>query len=215
MSKTSIYDIKTELEIFLRNSDVLTISERGVTTSQDTGTFTAAATHTLAVNPTLAKNVRNVKVDGNDLIFGVQYSVNYSSGVITFVLAQTGAYIIDYDQGSKDAIYFDFPQAYLKLNDFPRIGFDIISGATSEFGIGAETSQSEYIISIVCYFETSDDAEKAIAKMRGLLLDNKKNFYYIPFLTVTNMGPLLVTPFGQNKIFQRNQDIMVKFVFEQ
>jgi hypothetical protein len=29
------------------------------------------------------------------------------------------------------------------------------------------------------------------------------------------MGPLLVTPFGQNKIMQRNQDIMARFIFEQ
>jgi len=36
-----LMDMKQELVVFLRNQDILTISERGVTTSQDTGTFAA------------------------------------------------------------------------------------------------------------------------------------------------------------------------------
>lgn len=215
MTKTSITDIKRELLIFLRNSDIISIADRGVTTSQDTGTFTSASSHTLATNPTLIKNIRNVNVALTDLTFGTDYTVNYNTGVITFITAQTGAYIIDYDQGSNDKVWFDFPQPYLTLKDFPRIGFDIISGSTTEFGIGANTSQSEYIVSIVCYDKDQDDVENMIANIRSKLLDNKKNFYYIPFLTVTTMGPLLITPFGQNKIMQRNQDLMIKFIFEQ
>ena len=215
MTKTSIYNIKKELEIFLRNQDLISTTDRGVTTSQDTGTFATSASHTLAINPTLVKNVRDITIGTTALTFGTDYTVEYSTGVITFTTAQTGAYIINYDQGSTDRVWWDFPEPYLKLRDFPRIGFDIISGSTSEFGIGANVNQSEYILSIVCYDKDQEDVEKMIADIRTKLMDNKKNFYYIPFLTMTSMGPLLVTPFGQNKIFQRNQDIMVRFIFEQ
>ena len=213
MAKTSLWDIKQELVVFLRNQDLISIGTRGVTTSTDTGTFSAASTHTLATNPTLVKNVRSV-TRGTLLVFGTDYIVNYATGVITFTVAQTGAYTIIYDQGSNDKIFPDFPQPYLKIADFPRIAVDIISGATSEFGIGADVSQSEYIVSIVCYDKDQDDVEALIAAVRSDILDNKKNFYYIPFLTITSMGPLLITPFGQNKIMQRNQDLMVKFIFE-
>ena len=215
MTKTSIWDIKQELVAFFRNNDIISISDRGVTTSTDTGTFSAAATHTLATNPTLLKNIRSIVVVTTTLAFGTDYTINYITGVITFTTAQTGTYTIIYDQGSTDRIFPDFPQPYLTLSNFPRMGLDIISGATSEFGIGANVSQSEYIITIVFYDKDQDDVEQKIAEIRSLLLDNKKTFYYLPFITVTSMGPLLVTPFGQNKIMQRNQDIMARFIFEQ
>ena len=214
MTKITISNLKQELVTYLRNKDIISISDRGVTTSQDTGTFTAAGSHTLAINPTLVKNVRNVNVGSTDLAFGTDYTVNYVTGVISFVSNQTGVYIIDYDQSSTDRIFPDYPQPYLKLNNFPRIAVDIISGSTNEFGIGATPTQSEYIVSIVCYSEYQDDVESMLSKIRSNLIDDKKNFYYIPFLTMTAMGPLLVTPFGHNKIFQRNQDVMVRFIFE-
>lgn len=215
MAKTTLWNLKQELVVFLRNADIISISDRGVTTSQDFGTFAAASTHTLATNPTLVKNVRNVNVATTDLTFGTDYIVNYSTGVITFISAQTGDYIIDYDQGSSDRIFPDFPQPYLTISNFPRIAIEIISGATSEFGIGAAVSQSEYIVSVVCYDKDQSDVEDMVGNVRSNFLDNKKNFFYSPFVSTTTMGPLLITPFGQNKILQRNQDLMVKFVFEE
>lgn len=214
MATTSIYDIKLEFENWLRNQKVISIGTRGVTTSTDTGTFSSAGSHTLAVNPTLLKNVRSVVVAGITLAYGDEYTVNFETGVITFSPVVSGAYTIIYDQGSTDKIYQDFPQPYLKLNDFPRVGFDIISGNTSELGIGATTTQSEYIISIVCYDKSQSNVEEMIATLRSSLIADKKNFYYIPFITLGSTGPMLITPFGQNKIVQRNQDVIVKFVFE-
>lgn len=215
MAKTSLTHIKQELVTYLRNKDIIPTDIRGVTTSTDEGTFDSENTYTLSTNPTLIKNVRSVTVDSNLLKFGADYTIDYSTGVITFTTAQTGAYSIVYDQGQTDRIFPDFPQPYLKLNNFPRIAVDVISGTSNEFGIGAKPTQSEYIVSIVCYDANQDTVETMLDKIRSNLIDDKKNFYYIPFLTLTSMGPLLATPFGQNKIMQRNQDVMIKFVFEQ
>ena len=52
--------IRQEQVVFLRNSDILTVSQRGVTTSQDTGTFSSTQVYTLATNPTLVKNIRGI-----------------------------------------------------------------------------------------------------------------------------------------------------------
>lgn len=214
MAKISIWNIKEEITVFLRNTDIISISDRGVTTSQDTGTFASDSTHTLDTNPTLAKNVRNVNVSSSDLTFGTDYTVNYTTGVISFVSAQTGDYIIDYDQGSTDRIYPDYPQPYLKLNQFPRVAVDIISGTTDEIGIGADVNQTEYLISITCYDKNQENVETMIAAVRSNLIDNKKNFFYSPFITPLTTGPLIPSSFGENKVMQRNQDAAVRFIFE-
>ena len=214
MAKISIYDIKEELVVFLRNQDIISISDRGVTTSQDTGTFTADSNHTLVVNPTLIKNVRNITIGGSAIALGTDYTVNYTTGIISFTVAQTGAYVINYDQGTQDRIYPDYPQPYLKLNQFPRIAVDIISGNTSEFELGAGANWSEYAVSVVAYDKDQSDVEGLVASIRSKFLVNKKTFYYSTFITPTAMGPLIVSPFGQNRIFQRNQDFNIRFIYE-
>lgn len=214
MAKVNPRDIKSEIEVFLRNSDIISVATRGVTTQQDTGTFSGANSHTLATTPTLAKNVRNVNVDSSDLTFGTDYTVNYATGVISFTSSQTGDYVIDYDTGTTDHIFSDFPQPHIKISDFPRIGFDIIDGTTDEIELGAGSNWSGYTVSIVAYDDDKNNVESLIATIREKIMDNKKNFYYFPFITPKAMGPLLISPFGANKIKQRNQDCNIRFVYE-
>ena len=210
----TLMDIKQELVTRLRSADIISITNRGVTTQSDTGTFSADLTHTLATSPTLVKNVRSVVVGGSTLTFGDDYSTNYTTGLITFTVAQTGAYTISYDTGATDRIYPDFPQPHLKISQFPRIAVDIIGSSSNEFGIGAEVTQSSYTVSIVCYDKDQSDVETMISAVKTLIMDNKKNFYYSPFITPTSTGPLLISEFGTNKLLQRNQDLEVRFSFD-
>lgn len=53
-------NVITELVYFLRNSDILTITERGVATETDTGTFASDSTH-LIDEPNI-KNIRSITV---------------------------------------------------------------------------------------------------------------------------------------------------------
>jgi len=211
---TTLMQLKEELVVFLRNQDIISTSDRGVTTSQDTGTFSSDVSHTLGTNPTLVKNVRSVVVGGSGLSFGTDYTVNYDTGVISFTVAQTGAYTIDYDQGSTDSIYPDFPQKHLKLNQFPRIAIDIITSSSNEVGIGASITESDYTFSAICYDKDQADVEGLVSDVKTAIMANKKNLYYAKFATPTSVGPLLISEFGQNKIFQRNQDFDVRFVFD-
>lgn len=210
----TLMNIKQELVVFLRNADLISISDRGVSTETDTGTFASDSTHLLETSPTLVKNVRSVTVSASPLVFGTDYTVNYTTGLITFVSAQTGAFTIIYDQGSTDRIYPDFPQPHLKLNQFPRIAVDILGSSSNEFGIGAEITESSYDVSVIAYDKDQTDVENLISSVKSNIMDNKKNFFYSPFITPTTLGPLLVSEFGQNKILQRNQDMEVLFSFD-
>lgn len=214
MATKDILDIKQEILIFLRNSDLISTSIRGVTTSQDTGTFAAANSHTLQTNPALVKNVRDITIGGSSLSFGTDYFIDYTAGIISFNSAQTGAYIINYDQGNTDRIFPDFPQPTLKLSQYPRIAIDIISGITTEFELGAETTMTEYIVQVNIYDRSQSNVENMIASLRNIIIANKKNFFYFPFITLTGLGPLLVSPNGEQKIVQRNQDFLIRFIYE-
>ncbi len=213
----TLMNIKQELVVLIRNADLISISDRGVSTETDTGTFASDSDYTVATSPTLLKNVRSIVVSASPLIFGDDYTVEYfgaNVGKISFTSAQTGAYTIIYDQGATDRIFPDFPQPHLKLSDFPRIAVDIIGSSSNEFGIGAEITESNYNVSAVCYDKNQVDVENLVSGIRALIITNKKLLFYSPFITPTTVVPLLISEFGQNKVLQRNQDMEVLFEFD-
>lgn len=205
-----IQKIKQEQAVFLRNQDIFTISQRGVTTSQDTGTFSADSTHTLATNPTIVKNVRDVTVASVLLAVGTDYTVNYITGVISFVAAQTGAYTINYDQGT-DKIYPDFPRDDLTINSYPRIAVDLLNVSTDAFGIGASHFISDIAFTVVVYDDDSDDLDGYVQTIRAAYLSNAKNFYYLKFIKPTLIGPTINSPDKKDEIMQKNIDLLGMF----
>ncbi len=210
MSVTNLIDeklIKQELVVFLRNQDVFSTTVRGVTTSQDTGTFSSNSTHTLTTNPTKTKNVRNVKVGGSDLVFGTDYTVDYSTGVISFTSAQTGAFIIDYDQGSTDKIFSDFPKVELKISNYPRLAVGITSSVTEENELGAGSNITNFLISIYVYGIGTENTNNYIKSVREAILNNKNDFYYLRFVTPKNISPMINEPARAYKIFTQVLDL--------
>lgn len=208
------YKIKEELVVFLRNEDIISISDRGVNTQIDTGTFSATSNYTVAVNPTLIKNVRTITVAGSPLTRYTDYSVNYDTGVISFRNPQTGAYVIQYDEGSTDRIFPDFPQADLKLSAFPRIAVDIIGGDIMDIDLGASTTRHDYNITIICYSAEVEEMETMVTDVIRAMLINKKTFYYIKYMKTDILGPILNSPDKQNKIVSRSIDFVGKFNYE-
>lgn len=207
-------DIKQELVVLLRNGDIISTSIRGVTTSQDTGTFASASSHTLATNPTLVKNIRNITIGGTGLNFGVDYTVNYSTGVISFTSPQTGAYVINYDTGN-DKIYPDFPRDDLRINSYPRIAVDIMSGTTDAFGIGGQDFISNYIVTIVVYEDNVQNIDTKIQSIKQLMINNATDLYNISFVKPISIGPIISSPERTNEIMQRNIDFQIMFDVEE
>jgi len=204
----NITNIKQEQLNFLRNQDIFTITQRGVTTYTDTGTFSADSTHTVANSPTSIKNIRSV-TRGTLLTYGEDYT--YSKvGVITFTAAQTGTYTIIYDSGT-DKIYPDFPRDDLTINSFPRIAIDILSAPIDAFGIGGSSFISDVAFTIVVYDKKSADIDAYIQAIKSAYISGAKNFYYMGFTKPTLIGPTLDSDNKKQEIMQKNIDILGMF----
>jgi len=217
MADISIDNINQELEFFLRNKDILTITERGVQTATATGTF--ASDSSLVINVANVKNIRSITVAGSPLTFGTDYTVDtdFNSNTqckITFTVAQTGAYSIPYDYGS-DRIFSDWPKDDVKIGSFPRIGFDIIGGDTVPLGLTGPIDNTSYDVSFVAYDQKKSRVNEIIASIRSNLRDNRTSgFFYFNYIVLSKIGPMIPAPTGQNKVIQRNQDGKIMFIME-
>ena len=203
--------VKQEQVVFLRNQNIFTIAQRGMTTYSDTGTFSSADTHTFGHNPTLVKNVRSIVVGGITLKYGEEYTVNFITGVISFVDSQSGVYTISYDAGSGDKIYPDFPRDDLSIDSFPRIAIDLMSVSTDAFGIGGDKFISNVAFTIIVYDDNSDDLDAYIQAIKTAYISNAKNFYYLSFVKPTFIGPTINSPDKKDEIMQKNIDLLGMF----
>lgn len=204
-NKLQVQEVKEELTIFLRNQDIFTIAQRGVITL--TEEFSGdAATKTFTLSNTPARNVRSITVGGSSQTFGTDYTVNYSTAIVTFTSAPasgTDNVDITYDYGSPDKIFSDFPREDLHISSYPRISIDVTSSRTSEFGIGAGANITEMLVSIYTFAEGNVAVDDYTEKIREAILDNKSSFYYLKFLTPQSLGPLLDVPDRDRKIMMR------------
>ncbi len=206
----NLTNIKTEIENFIRNSDVLTITQRGVTTSTDTGTFSSADTHTLGTNPTLVKDIRSV-TRGTLLTYGEDYTVNFVTGVISFTTTQDGSYTIIYDQGSGDSIYTDFPRDDLSISSYPRIAIDFSGIPADAFGIGGTDLISSPRIVIVIYADNVNDIDGYTQTIKDDMKTNSKLFFYLRYIKLTFIGPIIESPDRSAEIMHRNMDYEIMF----
>ena len=205
----NIQQIKNEQIQFLRNQDVFSTTIRGVTTREDTGTFSGDSTHTLANAPTTVKNVRSV-TRGTVLVYGTDYTVNFLTGVISFTTAQTGTYTISYDNGP-DKIFPDFPRNDLTISSFPRIALDIMNVGMDNFGIGGSQFISNVAFTVVVYDDNTNDLDGYIQTIKDLYVNNAKNFYYLKFIKPTLIGPTINSADKKDEIMQKNIDILGMF----
>ncbi len=206
----NLTNIKTELINFLRNADVLTIIQRGVSTETDTGTFSNADTHTLATNPTLVKNIRSV-TRGTLLVYGQDYTVNFVTGVISFTTTQNGSYTIIYDQGSTESIHPDFPRDDLSISSYPRIAADFSGIPTDAFGIGGTEIISSPRIAIVIYADSVSEIDGYTQTIKDDMKTNSKLFYYFRYTKLTFIGPIIESPDRSAEIMHRNMDYEIMF----
>jgi len=207
--QVNIQSIKSEQVQFLRNQDVFSTSVRGVTTRTDTGTFSGDSTHTLANAPTTVKNVRSV-TRGTLLVYGVDYTVNFLTGVISFTTAQTGSYTIIYDNGP-DSIHPDFPRGDLSIGAYPRMALDILNVSMDNFGIGGSKFISNVAFTVVVYANKSNDIDGYIQTIKDAYISNAKSFYYLKFIKPTLIGPTINSPDKKDEIMQKNIDLLGMF----
>jgi len=208
MSYLDQTNILAELVEFLRNEDMLTITQRGVTTTAVTGTFSAAATFVIAVAN--IKNVRSVVVGGLTLTPYTDYTVKTK---ITFTESQTGAYTITYDAGA-DRIFNDYPKSEMKISNFPRVAVEILDIPSEAGGFGNVT-KNDINFTVVVYDTNKTVIRDALYNIKKSFGDNWTSFYYLnTVIRPTGTGPLLNTEDTNDKVFQQNQDFKCYFKYE-
>ena len=205
--------IKQEQAVFLRNNDVFSVTERGVTTTTQEDTLSTE--DTITITATAVKNIRSITVGGTAKSVGTDYTVVYPKKgvfdcVITFGSNQTGASIVTFDYG-QDKIYSDFPRDDLTINSYPRIAVDIMSVPIDAFGIGGDTFISDVSMTIIVYDDNSDDLDSYIQTIKDLYVANSKNFYYLSFVKPTLIGPTINSQDKKDEIMQKNIDILGMF----
>ena len=206
-----------ELVHFIRNKDIFSTTVRSVTTATNTGTFTGATTHTIAV--TNIKNIRSIVVGSTTLKFGTDYTYDLDflettiKTKITFTNAQTGAYVITYDYGT-DKIFPDFPKTELTISNFPRIAVDVVSINTTPAGLGNQ-NKNEIIFTVVIYSANIDALRDYSTNLRKEIIDNQLTFYYLgEYIRPLLVGPIIVSENKKDKIFQQNLDFIAPVKFE-
>ncbi len=222
MASLDLNEFFEEMTVFLRNQNIFTVSERGVTTVTDEFDGDAAETD-FQINRTNVKNVRTVTVGGAGQSFGTDYLVNYNDAndktTITFSSAPgsgTDNVDIQYDYGT-DTIFPDFPKPDLTLSDFPRIGFGDISERSQPGQAGAGTNLTENVISIIVYEINKRNLRSRRKSLKDAILSNELNFFYVTEIRYLGSGPVLKSPFefGRDKVNQQNVDFIIPHEFEE
>jgi len=215
----SIQKIKNEWVYFLRNSDVFSISQRNVSTTTATGTFSSATSYSIPV--TNIKNIRSITVDSTslsyitDYIYDIDFLDTTIKTKITFTTAQTGAYVITYDYGT-DKIYPDFPRSDLTISSFPRMGFDIINIASNVGGFGG-VNLNKVSLGTIIYAPKTEDLQAYIDSLRLAIFNAKLSFNYLgKYVRIVTTGPIITSEreTGKDKIFQQNIDVVGDFNIE-
>ena len=207
-------DVLTEITYFLRNSDILTISERGVTTAEDTGTFASDSSHTISV--TNVKNIRTIVVSAVTLVFGVDYTYDINNGavgskntLITFTSSQTGALTITYDFGA-DHIFSDYPKSNLSITSYPRIATDIISETSVVQGFGNQKIAvlTSFLLSTVAYADTTRKVRDITDSIKTAMMNNQNDFFYFKITLPQDASRITIADTLKDEIFQQTRQFI-------
>lgn len=220
MSSTIDYEtLKQEVVEYLRNSDVLSTSVRGVTTVTDSGN-TVGTPSTLQLLNTGVKNVRSVTINAVLLTRFTDYTVDYDAAsntcVITFTvpLVDGESYSVDYDYGS-DKIFADMPRNDLTINSFPRVAVDIIGDSSQDIGLGAGSKLTTLSFSIYVYDFKTKNIDAKLTLIKNAMLSHQKSFYYQRYVNRINTSGLqLFTAYGETKIMFKSVDYLSSFNIE-
>ena len=215
--------IKEELLNSIRNTDIIDITTRGVTTDTDNYTAIASQTNFDLTNEGI-KNVRSVIVDSTTLIAFKDYIFNlvdYSSGTFTVTLTTplSGGEDVDiqYDHStSRDRIYDDFPILTIKAGDkFPRIGFDITDESTQLQSFDRVLYQSKLSFTFSSYGVGRNQTEDLENSLRNYLISIRTDLQRLEYIEPSGRSKIRpLDTIKDKKIFKKDLRFQSPFEFE-
>lgn len=210
------YEILEEIATSLRNTNILTTTERNVTTEEITGTINSTTLHPTRTD---IKNIRYILVNSTTLTPYTDYTIDYDSdsgnvNQITFTTLQNGDYNVGYDYGV-DHIHVDYAKNHLSIESFPRIGMGVIDIATEPGGWG-NVNKNRVDISIIAYAPSKKKVRTMIKNIRTWMIDNQNRLYNLKLIKPVLQGPIGPGDFPKvkDKIFQQNIDLRSTLNYE-
>jgi len=219
MAILDLFEIKKELVNFFRNQDIISTAARGVTTTTETFSGNASDVD-FDLSNTNVKNVRLIQISAVTQSYGTDYSIDFDGsnpGRITFVsppASGTNNISIQYDYGSTDRIYPDYPRADLKLSSYPRVAVDIQAISSENFGIGGTDSLSQLLIDLIVFDIAIQELDDKISNVRDVIMSNQKAFYNFKFIHPINAGPLIKSVDRDDEIIQRSTQFQIMNALE-
>ncbi len=224
MSTTDLEDVKTEMVVFLRNSDILSTTQRGVTTTSNVFTATAAQT-VFTISNSVTRNIRYVTIDGVAQDAYTDYTPDYKSisSTITFGTAMSGSELVDvgfdYSPAKTEKVWADYPELQYLPASIPRIGFDISGFRTQVLSIGDSNWFSDALITVKAYDSNLKNIDGFISTIREKVKDSQLSFYHFQTVRPKNIGPALLHDIKNKtmlsgKVFEKAIDLLARFNFE-
>ncbi len=224
MSTLDIKNLKTEMVVFLRNSDILTTTQRGVTTTSNVFTATEAQT-VFTLSNSVTRNIRYVTVDGTSKSAYTDYTPEYKviSSTITFLIGLSADELVDvgfdYSSGTTEKIWGDYPEIQYLPSSIPRIGFGLTGLRTKLISIGDTNWFSDALIRIKVYDSNLVSIDDYLSTIRSKIKAAQRAFYHFPIVTVSNIGPSLLHDIVSKtklsgKVFEKAIDLLARFNFE-
>lgn len=227
MTALDLSQLRNELTHVLRNADVLSTTVRGVTSVTDE-TFNPSNGHTqITLANTPVRNVRSIEVDAVEKEIYTDWTINWTTGVVTFTdaFAGTETVTVDYDYGGSEKIYADYPRDDLNISSYPRIGFAQTSGTSTAFDLGAQSDISDFVITVFAMVPANkdssiasglggtDDLADIMKNVRQAIIDNRKELVTVNYMRLL-AGPNPITMSRDGKVMMQSQDILIGFVIE-
>lgn len=221
MTTIDLVKAREEIMIFLRNSDILSTTQRGVTTKTDTFTATAGQT-VFTLSSYTVRNIRTVTVQSVAKKAYFDYTPSYNTGSASSIVFLTGLTLndavsitYDYSSGTAEKVWPDYPQLMYLPTDCPRLGFDFISMRTKPIGIGTTGWLTDALVRVKAYdIGTYRTIDAFFTTLRSALMTSQKAFYHFQVAHPPEMSGIIIHPELSKTVFERSMDIELRFGFE-
>lgn len=218
MANISIIRIKEEILNLFRNSDLISMTVRGVATTTDNFSVSSTVSY-LELSEDPVKNIRSVTKNSILLEYGKDYNVNLYGKTaslakrvnFTVDLINGDNVDIEFDYTNKtdtksglpigDRVYADFPQKFVTTSKYPRIGFEIDTVSGKPRDLQHKLTQKNFVFSFGV-FAKSGNIDNIYEATDNILFLNRKTLYYLNVLVFQGISPKEPTPNTNNTIFQ-------------
>lgn len=222
MATMDMHKAREEFLIFLRNSDILSITQRGVTTKTDNLTSTEGQT-IFSLTSYNVRNIRSVTVETVAQNVYKDYTPTYNTGSASTITFGTGlsaddAVAIQYDHSATmiEKVWPDYPDIAYLPTDCPRVGFDFISMRTTPIGLAPVNWITDALVRTKFYdLGTYLTIDHFITTFRAAVKAAQTSFYHFQIAHIGSIGPANPIVVGKiGKVFERYCDVTMRFNFE-